>query len=116
MADTTGFDESTVHETDASSGADEGRDALDDPYLDIIPLGRLNDGDIITKAGLARMLHRHQCTIDRMVARGELPPGTRWCGQQVWTVRVIREHIEARLAQEAEELGRTQERIEAHRP
>jgi hypothetical protein len=83
--------------------------------LEVIALGDLNDGDVITEAGLARLLQRHPTSIKRAISRGELPQLTRLCGQPVSTVRIVRDHIETRLAEAAKDAERTRKQIEKHR-
>lgn len=56
------------------------------PVPGVVPeLGELGEGAVITEAGLARMLKRHQVTLKRAVQRGELPPPVRLLGGPVWT-------------------------------
>lgn len=64
-------------------------------------LGVLDEGALVFESGLARMLGKHVVSVKRAVERGELPPPTRLMGKPVWTVGVIRRHIEERLAAEA---------------
>ena len=52
---------------------------------------------ILTKAALARLMHRHPVSIDRAVKRHELPPPTRLCGQRVWTAGAIARYLDGRL-------------------
>jgi hypothetical protein len=116
MADSTAFEKSSVQGFVEGVDVDGERDILDDAKLEVISLGDLNDGDVITEAGLARLLRRHQSSVKRACERGELPPPTRLCGQPVWTVRIIRDHIEDRLMREAKDAERTRKRIEAQSP
>ena len=68
MSDSTQFDKPGELEEGVEV---DGEFVLD--KLEVIALGNLNDGDIVTKAGLARMFHRHESTVDRAVKRSELP-------------------------------------------
>lgn len=60
-------------------------------------LGDLPPGAIIEEDAVARMFGRHAVSVKRAVERGELPPPVRMFGKPCWTVRVILDHIEARL-------------------
>ena len=74
-------------------------------------LGELGPGAVITEAALARMLGRHQVTIKRSMARGELPPAVRLLGGPVWTAGSITAHLEKRLEHAAKEAERDAKRI-----
>ena len=90
--------------------------AIEDPdLLGVIALGALNTGDLITKRGLAKLLNREPCSVDRAVKREELPLPTRLAGQDVWVVDLIREHVENRQRLAADDAGRTRQRLQAHR-
>ena len=79
-------------------------------------LGDLPEGAIINEEALAAMFDRCTTSIKRAVSRGELPPPTRLLGKPVWTAGVIREHLERRLAEAAEEAERQARRFEGLRP
>lgn len=82
----------------------------------ILALGQFNASDIISEADLAALVKRHQVSIKRAVARGELPQPTKFFGQLVWTVGAINAHIEDRLRQAAEEQARLEKKMEELRP
>lgn len=82
----------------------------------VIPeLGALPAGAILSEAGLAKILHRHPCSVRRAVARGELPPPVRLCGGPCWLAGKIVDHIGARLEAAAVEAEREARRLSAHR-
>ena len=65
-------------------------------------LGSLPAGALVTEDGLAVLLGKGcRESIKRAVARGELPQPVKLMGKNTWTVGVIIEHIEDRLAVEA---------------
>jgi len=82
----------------------------------VTTLGDLPGGTIITRKRLAKMLERHEVSIDRAVKRGELPPPVRFCGAPTWTVKAIMEHLNNRLAKAAKEVEKDSRRLHALHP
>lgn len=60
-------------------------------------LGELPPGAVISEEGLAKIFNRHQVSVKRAIQRGELPPSVKLFGEQVWTVKVLLEHLTTRL-------------------
>lgn len=74
-------------------------------------LGLLPADAIISEEGLAKMLGKCRTSIKRAVRRGELPPPTKWFGQQVWTVQVLRDHTNMRLEAARKDAERLRQRL-----
>lgn len=72
----------------------------------VVELGTLGAGAIVSKAGLARMLHKHPVSVDRAIQRGELPKPVKFMGGMVWTAGVLTAHFERRLEAAAKEVAR----------
>lgn len=77
-------------------------------------IASLPDNAMISKKELAQCFARHTTSVDRAVRRGELPPPCRLFGQAVWTVKTIREHIEAKLNEARAEQTETKKRLAKH--
>jgi len=77
----------------------------------ILVIGAMPPGAILTKDRLARIFNRGQVSIDRAVARGELPHPAKLLGSERWTSGSIIRHIEKRMAEAAEDA----KTIEKHR-
>jgi len=60
--------------------------------------GELPSGSIVTKNKLAKVFGRHPGTVERAIARGELPPPAKLFGKWAWTSDSIIKHLENRLA------------------
>jgi hypothetical protein len=71
-------------------------------------LGAAGDNTIISLNDLAQIFHRHPESIKRAIERGELPPPVKFLGVRAWTVKVIVQHIEARLAEAEQEREKPQ--------
>ena len=82
----------------------------------VAELGELGAGAIISESALAKLLRRHQASVKRAVARGELPQPVRLLGQPVWTVGVIVKFLEKRLADAAREEENMRARIKSCGP
>ena len=76
--------------------------------FELARLGAAGDNTIISLNDLAQIFHRHPESIKRAIERGELPPPVRFLGVRAWTVKVIVQHIEARLAEAEQEHGKPQ--------
>jgi predicted DNA-binding transcriptional regulator AlpA len=80
--------------------------------LDVVTeLAEMHQDTIIWKRAVAKMFRRSVRTIERKVARGELPPPFRFMGGAAWTVGSIREHIEQLQAQAVAEAEAEQKRL-----
>ena len=79
-------------------------------------LGELGAGAVITEEGIAHLFKRCERSVQRAIERGELPPPTRLFGKKTWTVGTILEHIKGRLAAEANERERMDEKIRTLNP
>ncbi len=64
-------------------------------------LGELPEHTVLTQTALARMLNCSEPAIRHAVQCGMLPPGTPLTAGDVWTVKIIREHISQGLARAA---------------
>lgn len=74
-------------------------------------IGDLAPDTPISEQGLADLLHKHKSSIQRAVKRGELPPPVRYFGQFVWTVQVLRDHLNRRLERAKADAERLERRI-----
>lgn len=79
-------------------------------------LGTLAPGAIIYEDALARMAGKCLVSIKRAIARGELPPPTRFLGRNAWTAGSIIRHIEKRLEQAAREAEKKKQEVDRLRP
>jgi len=77
----------------------------------ISELGELPAGAVITEQGLAKIFDRHKVSIKRAVERGELPPSIKLFGEQIWTVKVLLEHLGKRLDEAKKEAEQLQKKI-----
>ena len=66
-------------------------------------IGDLPSGAIVSRKALADIFGRCEESIDRAIARGELPPSVKFLGGKAWTVGAIRCHFEDRMKQAREE-------------
>lgn len=82
----------------------------------IAGIGRLDDGSIITEAGMASLFDRHVTSVKRAVQRGELPQPCRLFGQNAWTAGAVRSHIEMRLRLAADEAEKSEKRLAGYSP
>lgn len=78
-------------------------------------LGSLQDGAIITEAGLAKLFGRHPVSIKRAVDRGELPPPIHLLKRPVFSVGGIRHHLNERFQEAIKEQKRIQKMVNSHR-
>lgn len=74
-------------------------------------LGDLPAEAVISEQGLAKLFGRHRVSIKRAISRGELPASIRLFGQEVWTIRVLREHLAKRLDAAKVESERSQKKL-----
>jgi hypothetical protein len=74
-------------------------------------LGQLGSGAIITEEGIGRLFGRHADSVKRAVDRGELPTPVKMFGKPTWTVGILLNHINARLAKAATEADQEQRRL-----
>jgi hypothetical protein len=77
----------------------------------IAVLGELKPAAIITEEGVASLFNRHVASVKRAVQHRELPPPTRLCGQNVWTIGALIRHVERRLDRAAKDVERTAKNI-----
>lgn len=90
--------EAAVKDLSSSTCSDEGI---------LVNLALLPPKTLVTEDGLARLLGKGcRETIKRAVERDELPRPIRFLGKNTWTVDVIINHIEDRLAAEARRFAR----------
>lgn len=76
-----------------------------------IDFGSLPPEMLLTKKGLAGILHCTGKTIERLVEKNELPPSClRMRGRGWWRAGQIQAHIEARIRQAAEDVERLSRR------
>ena len=78
------------------------------PTSIIRDLGDLPADAVVTEEGLAKIMGKCRTSVKRAVKRGELPVPVRMFGEPVWTVAVLRDHLNRRL----EEAKRDRERLE----
>ena len=71
---------------------------------------------VISEEGLAKILGKHRVSIKRAVRRQELPVPIRMFGKSVWTVQVLRDHLNRRLEAAKQDAARLQRRISAMTP
>ena len=70
-------------------------------------LAMLPPRTLITEDGLARLFGKGcRETVKRAIERGELPRPVRLMGRNTWTIDIIVNHIEDRLAAEARKFAR----------
>lgn len=69
----------------------------------VMSLAKYDDGDYITKAGLAEAFGCSERTLQRMVERLELPPPMLLAGRKVWIVGKLRTWIRAVAERKEEE-------------
>jgi len=74
-------------------------------------LGELPPGAILEEEAVARMFNRHPASVKRAVARGELPPPTRFLGKPRWTAGAILAHLDTRLESARREAEKEAARI-----
>jgi len=79
-------------------------------------LGDLPPETVISEEGLAKILGKHRVSIKRAVRRQELPVPIRMFGKSVWTVQVLRDHLNRRLEAAKQDAARLQRRISAMTP
>ena len=79
-------------------------------------LGALTDDAVITEEGLAQLLGRSRKSIQRAVARRELPAPVRLLGSRCWTARRIREHLHRRLEEADREARELADRVARYAP
>ena len=77
-------------------------------------IGSLQDGALITEAGLAKMFGRHPVSIKRAVERGELPPPIYLLKRPMFSIGGIRRHLVQRSEEALEEQKRTQNMVQKH--
>jgi hypothetical protein len=84
------MDTEANHEPPEAAAAAVDGMVVDDPDVDenaiCIRLGNFRDADMLTKAGLAKVLRCSARTLQRMVERFELPPPTNFAGRSIWIV------------------------------
>lgn len=82
---------------DMQTGDDDAAGGLAKPGSPeiVMSLAKYDDGDYITKAGLAEAFGCAERTIQRMVERLELPPSMLLAGRKVWIVGKLRTWIRA---------------------
>ena len=80
----------------------------------IAELGDLPPDTVVTEVRLAQWLNRCIRAVRRAVQRGELPPPSRLCGTNVWTVGALVDHINARLDEALKERARVQSVVDLH--
>ena len=78
-------------------------------------IGSLQDGALITEAGLAKMFGRHPVSIKRAIERGELPPPIYLLKRPMFSIGGIRRHLCQRSEEALEEQKRTQNMVQKHR-
>ena len=66
---------------------------------------------LITEKGMAEIFERCERTIQRAVARGELPPPVRMFGKNTWTAGAVIDHVKTRLEESAKEQERLEHKI-----
>ena len=69
----------------------------------VMSLEKYNDGDYITKIGLAEAFGCSERTLQRMVERLELPPPMLLAGKKVWIVGKLRAWIRTAAERQEEE-------------
>ncbi len=69
----------------------------------VMSLVKYDDGDYITKIGLAEAFGCSERTLQRMVERLELPPPTLLAGRKVWIVGKLRTWIRTAADRQEEE-------------
>jgi len=52
---------------------------------------------LLSEYALAKIFDRHRVSIKRAVELEELPPGVRFFGEPIWTVKALREYLGKRL-------------------
>ena len=96
-----------------SRGGDPAMDELQGELFALI--GSLQDGALITEAGLAKMFGRHPVSIKRAVERGELPPPIYLLKRPMFSIGGIRRHLERRFEEALVEQERIQNLVQEHR-
>mgnify|MGYP001368255042 CR=1 FL=1 len=79
-------------------------------------LAELPDTAIVSEKAIARIFDRHIDSVRRAVQRDELPEPVRLFGQPSWTVRMLVQHLEARLEKASQEAKRGRLTVAQHRP
>ena len=98
--------ESGIGESQPPAGPGGGLEIVDS-------LARLPAETILTESALASMIGRCKRSVQRMVKRGELPPGIAFAGQTVWLSGRILDHLAARAEDAAREAERELSRLKA---
>ena len=96
-----------------SGGYDPAMDELQGELFSLI--GSLEDGALITEAGLAKMFGRHPVSIKRAIERGELPPPIYLLKRPMFSIGGIRRHLGQRSEEALEEQKRVQNTVQKHR-
>ena len=94
-------------------GHDPAIDELQGELFSLI--GSLQDGALITEAGLAKMFGRHPVSIKRAIERGELPPPIYLLKRPMFSIGGIRRHLDQRSEEALEEQKRTRDMVQKHR-
>ena len=93
MTEQVGTVSENVQQETAETGDGEGFD-----------FGSLPPTKMLTRKDIARRLHRHEKVVERLVAKGELPPPSLYMQKRaLWQASAIQAHIQKRIQQAAED-------------
>ena len=103
-------------ENDADHDSGGSYPAMDELHGELFALiGSLQDGALITEAGLAKVFGRHPVSIKRAIERGELPPPIYLLKRPMFSIGVIRKHLDRRFEDALAEHERIQNLVQEHR-